>query len=105
MSKRRELDLALETTHAKVRIGNTGICQFLRQEVKGMAMRALDIHETKAMRMPWILVLLTAKRNRKGRLRRLGDIIQIRKRIAEPVPGIAVDAEPGPEPPVEPGLI
>ena len=83
MSKRRELDLALETTHAKVRIGNSGICQFLRQEVKGLAVGTLDSHGTKAMRMPWILVLLTAKRNRKGRLRRLGDIIQIRKRIVE----------------------
>ena len=35
------------------------------------------------MKMLWILVLLETKRNRKGRGRRLGDIIQIRKRIVE----------------------
>ena len=60
----------------KARIGNSGICQFLREEVKGLGVGTLDSHGTKAMRMPWILVLLTAKRNRKGRLRRLGAIMK-----------------------------
>ena len=63
LSKGWELDLALQTTHAKVWMSVGGGCQFFRHEVKSMAVRARDIHFTKSMMAFRVMVLLAAKRN------------------------------------------
>jgi len=62
-AKGGSFDLALQTTHAKVRMDVGGVCKLFRQEVKSMAVRAWDSHCTKSMMIFRLMVLLAAKRN------------------------------------------
>jgi hypothetical protein len=70
VSERRELDLALQTAHAKMGIDLRGMRQLFTQEVKGMAVWTFNIHQTKGMRLMRILILLAARRDWMQRLLR-----------------------------------
>jgi hypothetical protein len=61
--KRRKINLALITAHAKKRIDKRRVGKSFSSPMKGMAKRALYIHPSKAMNLPSRIKRLMSKRN------------------------------------------